>query len=981
MNRLYLSLMLYCLLEVGLGAQCTFAPVDVSSQECTSARFLCASELDGFSGTLSSMDTPGVQPDNYCGSSSPENIEWFSFMVSDPTVEIFIDFVGCSGGILIDQGFQTGVYSSCNFTEDDIQCESVETTSGTATLSFTTIPGIHYLFIDGFAGSICDYTIHVVSGVCDDPFALIDTPDAVCRPYDIRYPDSSSATVCLGTVQTIQSDADFPPRFDFCGRSDSLFSSIVDGQPFFCVETVVNPTTGFDFVSGEYVDISYTTPRDIVYSNVTSIRWNTVGTYQITQNIFINPSLPSCLNYDTICVDVLTVVVVPYDTTYLSQDTICQGEVLNFCGNDFSNTAILTCTNETDCSVMVKSLYVKPRVTIDLDTVYICDDQCFEIYGNTYCSEGDFMDAGPLYCDTLFLFSVVSLDLALDVTGDSLITCSLPSISLDGSYTTQSNESFTSYWKDVSGSVVGAGDLLTTAASGTYTYVVMPDVTGGCRDSISVVVKKDDDIPQVSIMSPLLSCLSTDGILSVISSHAIVSYAWLGPNGFAETSAMPTIVDTGEYSLSMVADNGCQFDTVFTVVGDFDEPLLILDYNDLDCNYSMGEAMYMSNQAVTNLWTFPDNSQSTSQILSYNSSGIYSVSITGSNGCIADSTFEILDLTHDPTIGMDVDTFWRCSTTSIAYDLVIPSDFNVDWSTLDGDFIYTMDRLEVMIVGTYIVTITDDVTGCVGADTLHIRPDTMKLVLDVNVTDPSCFGSLDGIVEIVALTGEAPYVISLDGAVSSSTIFDSLAAGEYHLHIVDTYGCEQDTIISIINPDAVTITSLPEITVKNNTATLLAITHNIPFDGLSDIIWFDSANNIVGRGEEITIDGEVADSYGVLIIDIDGCTDSISVSIIIDNSFDVFVPTIFSPNADGINDRWYLKTNGVDRQIESLQIFSRWGEMVFVRHNIPFNESSVGWDGTYNDTRLAPGVYVFGATYLDGDNILVHHHGTITIVR
>jgi gliding motility-associated-like protein len=69
------------------------------------------------------------------------------------------------------------------------------------------------------------------------------------------------------------------------------------------------------------------------------------------------------------------------------------------------------------------------------------------------------------------------------------------------------------------------------------------------------------------------------------------------------------------------------------------------------------------------------------------------------------------------------------------------------------------------------------------------------------------------------------------------------------------------------------------------------------------------------------------------------------------NQGNLYIPNTFSPNADGMNDRFYPRGKGVF-MIKSLRVFNRWGEMVFERLNFSPNDASAGWDGTIQRQTL-----------------------------
>ncbi|WP_282038686.1 T9SS type B sorting domain-containing protein [Saccharicrinis aurantiacus] len=79
--------------------------------------------------------------------------------------------------------------------------------------------------------------------------------------------------------------------------------------------------------------------------------------------------------------------------------------------------------------------------------------------------------------------------------------------------------------------------------------------------------------------------------------------------------------------------------------------------------------------------------------------------------------------------------------------------------------------------------------------------------------------------------------------------------------------------------------------------------------------------------------------YTVYVIDRNGCTAENAFSM--NNAFDVEVPPFFTPNNDGINDRWEI--DGIDRFPDSIiKIYDRYGKLL-----IKYKASAPGWDGRY----------------------------------
>ena len=109
-----------------------------------------------------------------------------------------------------------------------------------------------------------------------------------------------------------------------------------------------------------------------------------------------------------------------------------------------------------------------------------------------------------------------------------------------------------------------------------------------------------------------------------------------------------------------------------------------------------------------------------------------------------------------------------------------------------------------------------------------------------------------------------------------------------------------------------------------------------------------------------------------------GCADSISKPVRVNPIYTIYVPNVFSPNGDNIND--YFMVKGINIKELDLVIFDRWGEVI-ARITSP---TSKGWDGT--DIRegklIQQEVYNWKLSYTDVFN--TKHKGlvgTVTMLK
>jgi gliding motility-associated-like protein len=91
---------------------------------------------------------------------------------------------------------------------------------------------------------------------------------------------------------------------------------------------------------------------------------------------------------------------------------------------------------------------------------------------------------------------------------------------------------------------------------------------------------------------------------------------------------------------------------------------------------------------------------------------------------------------------------------------------------------------------------------------------------------------------------------------------------------------------------------------------------------------------------------------------------------------DVYLPNAFSPNGDNINDIFLPVFNCEQVEYFSLQIFDRWGNLLFESLN-----KDKGWNGKYKDQAMNPGVYPYLIQYQVHGGEKKVKAGDVTLVR
>ena len=121
-------------------------------------------------------------------------------------------------------------------------------------------------------------------------------------------------------------------------------------------------------------------------------------------------------------------------------------------------------------------------------------------------------------------------------------------------------------------------------------------------------------------------------------------------------------------------------------------------------------------------------------------------------------------------------------------------------------------------------------------------------------------------------------------------------------------------------------------------------------------------------------------SISVNIEDEYGCTASDQLIIQVDTTRGLRFPNVFTPNGDQLNDRFYFQAEGLG-QIRVLQVFDRWGRLVFEGKDLPFNQPDEGWDGIYRGKPADEGTYFWRAELEFPDGSTLQRSGMLTLIR
>lgn len=143
-------------------------------------------------------------------------------------------------------------------------------------------------------------------------------------------------------------------------------------------------------------------------------------------------------------------------------------------------------------------------------------------------------------------------------------------------------------------------------------------------------------------------------------------------------------------------------------------------------------------------------------------------------------------------------------------------------------------------------------------------------------------------------------------------------------------------------------------------------------------------SGLIGDGYSIRIGDEVFDEgnpEGVALIkNVLGCDSTVIVRFEYFET-DIYIPNTFNPNDPNFSNSVFSIYAEENYFINQMQIYDRWGNVIFESKNFPMNDETFGWDGRFNGVEVNPGVYVYLIEIGFSENFSIIKNGTVTLLR
>lgn len=198
---------------------------------------------------------------------------------------------------------------------------------------------------------------------------------------------------------------------------------------------------------------------------------------------------------------------------------------------------------------------------------------------------------------------------------------------------------------------------------------------------------------------------------------------------------------------------------------------------------------------------------------------------------------------------------------------------------------------------------------------------------------------------------------------------------KYYLMVSSGNGCKSLT-------DTVVITVLPPAKVFAGNDTSVAINQPLQLNAIdmnnSEFINYSWSPSLGLSNPSINNPVSILDrsiTYIVVARTRDGCEARDDINIKVFQQPELYVPTGFTPNGDGLNDVLKVIPAGI-RELKYFNIYNRWGELVFSTSN-----PAIGWNGVYKGQKQDGDVFVWTAEGIDYNGNIIKRKGTAVLIR
>lgn len=410
--------------------------------------------------------------------------------------------------------------------------------------------------------------------------------------------------------------------------------------------------------------------------------------------------------------------------------------------------------------------------------------------------------------------------------------------------------------------------------AGNYTFTILD--ANGCPFNGNATVNEPSQPLTVTNSITDVNCFgqSNGGIdLTVTGGTPGYTFKWSNSSYQLSTTSEDLVnYPADDYRYEVTDANGCKAIDTLTIS---EPPLLTSEISGVNilCKGGNNGSVDLTVNGGVSPYTYTWNNGAVSQNLVNLEAGVYEVLVVDYQGCETTNSIELTEpadsLKYEYEVqhvtcndGFDGEIELTLSGGTLPYD--------IDWSSGDSTSI-----IEELTAGIYEFLVTDN-NGCTVTDSIEIvQPDAVTL--NEVITDVSCNGLSDGVIDISPTGGTAPYQytwFNSDFALSAQTqdLVD-FPADIYQLEIRDTNNCFYEMFLEIEEPEVIAIEytfGTASCYGSSDASIIVDVTGGTP------AYIFDWSNGATTQN----LENIPAGVYELDLTDANGCKDSLEVEIV-----------------------------------------------------------------------------------------------------
>lgn len=504
------------------------------------------------------------------------------------------------------------------------------------------------------------------------------------------------------------------------------------------------------------------------------------------------------------------------------------------------------------------------------------------------------------------------------------------------------------------------------------TYSVFYRSSNGCQGSQFITITQPTALTATTSIVPVICNGENNGTINIAPSGGVSPYqfsidggaTWQGSNTFATAA--------GNYTITIRDANGCITTKSVLVT----QPAILTAFslnNNASCDGGNdGRIRVNASGGNTNYFYSIDGVTFQASNVFNVAPGAYTITVKDNLGCTT---------SFNTTVGLTVNLFLTplvdptiCDGTSTQLNAASNATI-YSWTPGTG---LSNTAIHNPIASPAVTTqymLTATLGRCTTHDTVIVNVNSAPIP-NAGPDGDICYGqsyTLQG-------SGGSQYIwtpaIYLNTTSGANPVATPTRTTIYTLSVIDAIGCH-----SLVTDDVKVVTSRPmriytypydTIAHAGDQFELLATSAGInytwsPVTGLSNPNIANPTVTIGAVGDEMT--------YQVVGVTAEGCKGEGYVKIRVYKGPEIYVPTAFTPNGDGKNDKFTPFPVGI-KSYNYFRVFNRWGQLIFSTTKL-----NDGWDGKIAGKEQPAGLYVWMVEGITRDKKIITKKGTVTLIR